>query len=155
MRLCRQIFADQGGASVIELALVAPIFASMLIGMVDLSRAYSAKLQLEQAAQRSIEKVQQYQTSSNTFSTLSAEASSAATAAGFTSPVVTVDFWLECDGTRQTDYNTHCSTGQTYGRWLTVDIAATYSPMFASRHWPGANADGTFTLHGKAGLRTQ
>jgi len=155
MRLCRQIFADQGGASVIELALVAPIFASMLIGMVDLSRAYSAKLQLEQAAQRSIEKVQQYQTSSNTFSTLSTEASSAATAAGFTSPVVTVDFWLECDGTRQTDYNTHCSTGQTYGRWVTVDIAATYSPMFASRHWPGANADGTFTLHGKAGLRTQ
>ncbi len=57
---------DDRGASIIELALVAPILASLLIGMVDLSRAYSHKLLLEQAAQRSIEKVQQYQASSST-----------------------------------------------------------------------------------------
>jgi len=155
MRLLQRLVAEENGASVIELALVAPVFASMLVGMVDLSRAYSAKLQLEQAAQRSIEKVQQYQTTSNTFSTLQTEASNAATAAGFTSPTVTVDYWLECDGARQSDYDSHCSTGQSYGRWVTVDIAGKYTPMFASRHWPGANSDGTFTLHGKAGLRTQ
>jgi hypothetical protein len=27
--------------------------------------------------------------------------------------------------------------------------------MFASSKWPGSNADGTYTLHGRAGLRTQ
>jgi hypothetical protein len=27
--------------------------------------------------------------------------------------------------------------------------------MFASNRWPGSNADGTYTLHGRAGLRTQ
>jgi hypothetical protein len=38
---------------------------------------------------------------------------------------------------------------------VTVDVPATFTPMFSSRSWPGANANGTFTLHGKAGLRTQ
>ncbi|WP_310467629.1 pilus assembly protein, partial [Sphingomonas sp.] len=47
---------DERGASVVELALVAPFLAAMLIGMVDMSNGYSDKLQLEQAAQRSIEK---------------------------------------------------------------------------------------------------
>ena len=49
---------DDRGASIVELALVVPIMGSLLIGMVDLSRAYSHKLKLEQAAQRAIEKVQ-------------------------------------------------------------------------------------------------
>ncbi len=56
MKRLSHLFRDERGTSVIELALVAPILASLVIGMSDLSRAYSAKLQLEQAAQRSIEK---------------------------------------------------------------------------------------------------
>ncbi len=31
---------DEGGASIIELALVAPFLAAMIIGMVDISRGY-------------------------------------------------------------------------------------------------------------------
>ena len=65
---------DDRGAAIMELALVAPIIASLLIGMVDLSRAYSYKLKLEQSAQRAIEKVQQYQTTTSTYGTLQAEA---------------------------------------------------------------------------------
>ena len=145
---------DEGGASIIEMALLLPFLGSMIIGVADISRAYSAKLKLEQAAYRSIEKVQQYRDTSSTFSTISAEATTAATAAGFTSPVVTIDYFLECDGTRQATYNTTCGTA-TPNRWITVDIAGTFTPMFASSKWPGSNADGTYTLHGKAGLRTQ
>jgi len=51
------IGADERGASIIELALTAPFFAAMLIGMIDLSRAYSMKLKLEQSAQRAVEKI--------------------------------------------------------------------------------------------------
>ena len=47
---------DKRGAAIIELGLAAPILATMLIGMVDLGRGYSMKLQLEQAAQRAIER---------------------------------------------------------------------------------------------------
>ena len=143
---------DERGASVIELALVLPFFAAMIIGVTDISNAFSTKLQLEQAAYRAIEKVQQYRTTSSTFDTLQSEA---ATAAGVPTSQVTVTYWLECNGTVQTNYNTTCSTGQTTGRWINVDISKTFTPLFASSKWPGSNADGTYTLHGKAGLRTQ
>lgn len=147
-----RIARDDRGASIIELALVAPVLASLLIGMVDMSRAYSYKLKLEQSAQRAIEKVQQYQAESSTYSTLQSEA---ANAAGVPSSDVTIDYWLECDGTRQSDYNTSCTGTQTYGRWVTVSVQGTFTPMFRSKYYPRANSDGTFTITGKAGMRTQ
>ena len=143
---------DDRGASIVELALVVPIMGSLLIGMVDLSRAYSHKLKLEQAAQRAIEKIQQYQTSTSTYGTLQSEA---AEAAGVPTTNVTIDYWLECDGVKATNYNSVCPDGQNYGRWVSVDLRGTLSPMFRSRLWPGANPDGTFTLHGQSGMRTQ
>ena len=147
-----RIARDDRGASIIELALVAPVLASLLIGMVDMSRAYSYKLKLEQSAQRAIEKVKQYQAESSTYSTLQSEA---ATAAGVPSSNVAIDYWLECDGTRQSDYNTSCTGTQTYGRWVTVSVQGTFTPMFRSKYYPRANSDGTFTITGKAGMRTQ
>jgi Flp pilus assembly protein TadG len=152
MRFTRPLLRDERGASIIELALVLPFFATMIVGVTDISRAYSTKLQLEQSAYRAIEKVQQYRSTESTFSTLQSEA---ATAAGVATSQVAVDFWLECDGTRQASYDSTCSSGQTTGRWITVDISKTYTPMFASSKWPGSNSDGTYTLHGRAGLRTQ
>jgi Flp pilus assembly protein TadG len=143
---------DERGASIIELAMVMPFFAALIIGVVDLSRAFSTKLQLEQAAYRAIEKVQQYQTTESTYSALQNEA---ATAAGVPTANVTIDYWLECNGTRQTTYDMSCTSGQTQARWITVDVQNDFSPMFRSRAWPGANTDGTITIHGKAGLRTQ
>jgi Flp pilus assembly pilin Flp len=143
---------DDRGASVVELAFVAPIMASLLIGMVDLSRAYSHKLKLEQAAQRAIEKVQQYQTTTSTYGTLQSEA---AAAAGVPTGNVVIDYWLECNGVEATDYNSVCSTGQTYARWVSVEVTGTFTPIFPSKRYPGANANGTFTLKGFAGMRTQ
>jgi Flp pilus assembly protein TadG len=158
IRLWQSLARDERGASIIEMALALPVLSGLLIGMVDISRAYSAKLQIEQSAQRAIEKVQQYNTSDSTYNTLKAEAASAARAAGFTSVLdtdVTIDYWLECNGTRQANYDTVCPSGQAYARWITIDIPATFTPMFSSRRWPGSNANGTYTIHGKAGLRTQ
>jgi hypothetical protein len=157
IRFAKLLARDERGASIIEMAMAMPVLGSLLIGMVDISRAYSAKLQLEQAAARAVEKVQQYQASESTYTTLQSEAGTAARAAGFSvaDSDVVIDYWLECNGVRATDYDTTCSSGQTYARWVTVDIPGTFTPMFASRHWPNANTDGSFTLHGKAGLRTQ
>jgi Flp pilus assembly protein TadG len=152
MRRLFTLARDERGTSLIEMAMVAPVFAMLLVGFVDISRAYSARLQLEQAAQRSIEKVQQYRTTSSTFSTLQAEAMAAANVA---SSAVTVDPWLECNGTRQTDYNTSCTAGQVQARYITVSIVKQFTPMFGTRFFPGANADGTYTLVGDAGMRTQ
>ena len=46
----RDLFGNEKGAAIIELALVAPIFALMTVGVVDMSNAFSRKLALEQGA---------------------------------------------------------------------------------------------------------
>lgn len=150
---------DERGASIIELALMAPFLATMIIGMVDLSRGYSAKVALVQAAQRSIEHAMQGEKETDLYDTLQQEA---ATAAGVSTSAVEVRYWLECNGVSQmtsvatmtADYDHVCPSGQTYARYVSVDITKTYTPIFGTK-WAGANADGTYTLHGKAGLRVQ
>jgi Flp pilus assembly protein TadG len=158
MQKLRSLAADDRGTSLIELALATPILAAVLMGMVDLSRAYSERLQLEQATQRAIEKVFNNQTQSTSYNTLRSEAVSAAHAAGFTEVTasdVTIDFWLECDGARQSNYDTPCSGGQVYARYINVAIQRKFTPHFGTQYFPGANSDGTFTLRADAGIRTQ
>jgi Flp pilus assembly protein TadG len=154
----RNLSRDESGASVIEMGLLLPVMATVVIGVADVSRAYSQKLILEQAAYRAIEKVQQYYATESTYNTLKNEVVTAATAAGFTDVTasnVTVDYWLECNGARQSTYDMNCSSGQVQARWISVDVTHKFSPMFAWRRFPGANSDGSYTLHGRAGLRTQ
>jgi len=148
----RNLLADDRGTSLIEMALATPILAACLMGMVDLSRAYSDKLQLEQAAQRAIEKVMNNQTGSTSYNTLKAEA---VEAAGVATADVTIDYWLECNGTRQTNYDTSCTTGQTYARYLNVAVQKKFTPSFGTQYFPGANSDGTYTIKADAGIRTQ
>lgn len=158
MQKLRNLFADDRGTSLIEMALATPILAACLMGMVDLSRAYSERLQLEQATQRAIEKVFNNQTQSTSYNTLKAEAKSAAHDAGFTTVTdtdVTIDYWLECDGARQSNYDTPCSTGQVYARYINVAIQKKFVPYFGTKYFPGANSDGTFTIKADAGIRTQ
>jgi Flp pilus assembly protein TadG len=158
-RWIAKLARDCRGASVVELALAAPFFATLIIGMVDISRGYSAKVQLTQAAQRAIEKAMQGDKTTDLYDTLQGEA---ATTAGVATSAVTVKYWLECNGVSQyqspatmtADYDQVCPSGQTYARYVTVDIAKSFSPMFSTK-WAGANPDGTYTLNGKAGIRVQ
>ena len=158
MQKLRILAADERGTSLIEMALATPILAACLMGMVDLSRAYSEKLQLEQATQRAIEKVMNRQTSSTSYNTLKSEAVSAAHDAGYaevTTSDVTVDFWLECSGTRMSNYDSSCTSGQTYARYINIAIQRKFTPYFGTQYFPGANSDGTFTIRADAGIRTQ
>ena len=151
MRILNTIARDERGTSIVELGLVAPILGAMFIGMVDLSQAYSMKLELEQAAQRSIEKVMQYQTQYSTYDTLQTEA---ATAAGVAATAVTVNYWHECNGVKTATYNTVCAGGATESRYIEVSINKEYTPTFGTRFLPGS-VNGKLMLNGKAGLRTQ
>lgn len=159
IRWFRRLGRDERGASIVELALAAPFFATLIIGMVDISRGYSAKVQLTQAAQRAIEKAMQGKKDTDLYDTLQQEA---ATAADVATSAVLVKYWLECNGvskyqsqaTMADDYDQVCPSGQTYARYVSVDITKTYSPMFRTK-FAGANSDGTFTLHGVATIRVQ
>ncbi len=147
----RMLLDDRRGAAAIEVALIAPILATMVVGVVDLSRGYSTKLLLEQAAQRAIEKVMNGQATTSTAAALKTEAASVA---GVAESAVAVDFWLECNGTRASDYNTVCPSGQVYARFMSVAITKVFTPMFAKK-WAGANTDGTYTIVGRTGVRIQ
>lgn len=153
---------DQRGAAVIELALAAPFMAALVIGMSDLSRAYSLKLLMEQAAQRTIEKVEQQKSVATSYNTaLSTEAGTAMTDAGYsTGNTITPDSWVECSSsgtswTRQTNFTDACGSGEMTARYVKVTISRSFVPMFTSRAWPGADANGNITVSGYAEVRIQ
>jgi len=153
------ISRDERGTSIIEMALMLPILATFVVGMVDVSRGYSAKLLLEQAAQRSIEKAMNGKKETALFQTLKNEAMAAAEVS---ENAVTVRYWLECGGvsqntspsTMEADYGRKCPDNIAYARYVNIRIQKSFTPMFSAKML-GANADGTYTLIGESGVRVQ
>ena len=150
------LLRNEHGSSVIEMALAAPVLALLLIGMVDMSRGYSTKLQLEQVAQRTIEKVQNTDYNPSRSDQVTALKAEAAAAAGVSTSAVSLTSWLECNnnGTKLAVTSSCSDPTHAYARYVEIDIQKTYTPMFSTR-FAGANADGTYTLHGVAGVRVQ
>ena len=102
-RLPRRLSADERGAALIELAIVAPILGLMTIGVIDMSNAYSQKLQAEQAAQRAVEKIMQTTQDDTVENTLKQEAvcqvngGTPPCTGRLTTSDVTVTWRLECN----------------------------------------------------------
>ena len=140
---------DQSGAAIVELAIIAPMIALLTVGIVDLSNGFSRKLKIEQAAQRSIEKIMNTSASDTIENTLAAEA---ADQADVPLANVTVTYRLECDGAA-TDA-AECTEDQDTSQWITVTVVDQYEPLF-SRHFAGINGDGTYHLSATAGVRIQ
>ena len=145
---------DERGTSAVELGLIAPVLSMFLVGLVDISRAVSERLRLEQAAQRAIERQMQGQETSSTFANI---ANNAASAADVAVANVTVTPWRECNGTNvgsgSAYYTSTCSAGQVEAGYLRVEVTKAFTPTFTARFFPGANANGTVTITGKAGIR--
>lgn len=147
------------GTAVLELGLAIPIVFVMLLGMIDVARGFSIKLQLEQVAQRSIEKVMNGQADRAQLDAIKAEAASAA---GVAQSAVTTSAWLECSptsgGTPTYSYAPSdtgpCTTGQVSRRYLRVSINKSFAPMF-NFSWLGVDANGNYNLTGMTSVRTQ
>jgi Flp pilus assembly protein TadG len=167
--------ADARGAAVIELALVAPVLALMVIGIVDMSNAFSRKLALEQGAQRAIERIMQTTANDTVEGTLKSEVVCQVNGTNTdgtckTSPIttsnVTVNFRLECTAAGgaisaqvSSDAPTFdaftCAVGSiSEARYIEVVVTDTYAPMFPI-HFSFINGDGTYHLSATAGMRTQ
>jgi Flp pilus assembly protein TadG len=162
----KSLWRHQGGNSVVEMALITPVLATMLVGTIDVANGFSTRLKLEQVAQRIVEEVQQEKKPfSSTYSDLQTEA---ATAAGVSSSNVTVTNWVKCsnNGTTWTskssfttdwdkDFcNTSSATYSYQSHYIEVSITGSYTPFF-SGSLPGVGTNGTITLHGTAGARFQ
>ena len=155
------LWRAERGAAIIELAIVAPVIALMTVGVVDLSNGFGHKLRLEQAAQRSIEKVMQTTGVTSVESTIASEAICQANGTNEdgsckTAPVtvdnVTVIHRLECNGTLSTAED--CASGETATRWVQVTIWSDYEPLFPV-HFSGIDEGGKYRIQATAGIRTE
>ncbi|WP_343346516.1 TadE family protein [Sphingomicrobium sp. XHP0239] len=176
--LPRTIARDERGSATIELAIVAPMLAVMITGVVDLSMAYSRKLEIEQGAQRAIEKVMQTTTTETVHTTLKAEAAAAARV-----PLnqVTVKYIIDCDGT-ETDISAdvaavqaaidakiaagedpadvdkskiQCTPGQQTRFYITLNITDSYEPVLDPRYVGFGDANGRLPIDVTTGIRTK
>lgn len=147
--MIRRLLSCEGGNAIVELAFVAPILATFVIGTIDLSTAYSSELALEQAAQRTIERVQAKSYTTEDKAALENEAKAAA-GGGATA---TISAWLECNGNGvKLDFDTgECGETDSYARYVELDMTRPFVPMFGE-FFPGG---GTITLDATAGVRVQ
>lgn len=170
IKLAQRITRDEAGAAVIELAMVAPVLALAVVGIVDVSNGYSRKLALEQGAQRAIEKIMQTTQAQTVNNTLANEAvcqvnGMNADGTCKTTPIttndVTVTYRLECTASNGTvtvftgvAAATNCPTGQRQAQYISVRVNSIYTPLFPTR-WAGMSSDGTYRIWAQAGMRTQ
>jgi len=147
----RLVWRDLRATSTVELALIVPILMVVLAGSVDVARLISTKLRLQQAAERTAEMASAGSIASAAFTSLQSEA---ATAANVPTSQVTVTYWLECDGTKQTSFDGTCTSGQQVGRFASISISSSYTPSFSwLLHATGAS--GSIPLSSSASVRVQ
>ncbi len=151
-RTARRLGADKRGAAAVEMALSIGILTFVLAAAIDVSRAYSARLDLVQAAARSAELATSLGQVRTDYSFLRAEAEAAAATAGHDGATAAVDAWLECAGARQSQINAPCPAGQTFARYVSVNVTGRYVPLFGLA---GIIAPSGVTLTGRAIVRIQ
>ena len=170
----RTLLANQDGAALIEMAMLAPVFAMMVVGVVDMSNAFSRKLALEQGAQRAIEKIMQTTEDTTVESTLKTEAVCQVNGVNTdgsckTSPItaanVTTSYTQECTDSGGTVTTTpftdpvlyeasNCPTTSKEADYLSITVTDQYTPLFPL-HFAAYNSDGTYHLSATAGMRIQ
>jgi Flp pilus assembly protein TadG len=174
MRGLRNLAREDRGAAVIELALIAPILAILIIGITDVSIAYGRRLELEQAVQRSIEKVMQttgIDTVENTIKNEAVCQYNGVDGGGncktdrITAADVTVTYRLECTtggGAVTVQETAVADTFDTFvcanvtdseARYIMATAVDTYTPMFPIHF--GTGPDGVYNMSATAGVRVQ
>lgn len=142
------ILRDQRGVAVIELALIAPVLATLIVGVVDVTTAFNRKLELEQGVQRAIERVMQTTVEETVENNIKQEV---AAATGIPQSNVIVTYTLTCNGIAKL-YDDDCTSGQAEVRYLSVRASDTFTPMFPIASI-GFGSD--MILTAETGMRTQ
>ena len=149
----RRLLAATEGTSLIETAMVVPMLAVLVAGLSDTAMGFSKKLKVQQAAARTIEMATAAGLNGAAFQTLQAEAASAA---GVPTGQVTLDKWLECGGTRQSDFTGTCATGTLPARFASITITDSYVPVFSAvLSGMQRSSDGKIALSGYSEVRVQ
>jgi Flp pilus assembly pilin Flp len=171
----RAVRRDERGAGLVELALIAPMLAVLTVGIVDLTQGVTRRMQLHDAAHRTLEKVAARNfkldlKSDGEPDTVLIEAE--AEAAAGPGSKATVYSWLECDGEEQPKFSSKCpplenpDPGCTdpsppvgancepiLARYIRITVESSFRPTFGTFVAP--EKDGTFPLWAEAAVRVQ
>jgi Flp pilus assembly protein TadG len=122
----RRILASKRGVSTVEVALVAPFLALLIVNTIDSAVFAARKLQIQQGVNRGLE-ISMMGGKSTTTSTIQSET---ATEADVNTSDVTITQVLECDGVVVSTWSSSCTTGQETTRFITVSVTTTHSTLF-------------------------
>jgi hypothetical protein len=151
----RKIVFDNQGVGAIEFAIFLPLLVILIIGIADTARVISARLTLQQAVHRALEKAA-VGTVRSDYLYLRGDVAAAAAI-----PVtnVIVDAWLECNRARQGSFSGACEEGQMVSRYVRVTARTSYKSMFPLSEYSipslRSGPDGTVALSATAALRIQ
>jgi Flp pilus assembly protein TadG len=129
-RLLQSLRRDERGVSVVEFALLAPVLATLILGIIDLSTALSHRFTLQQALNRSLEMVQANRVQASSqggtpdYTFMRQEM---ATAAGVPLANVTLTQWRECGGARQSSYEGACPDDIDTARYLQLAVTREFT----------------------------
>lgn len=147
-----KMLRSTSGAGATEFAVALPMLLLLLFPAIDYALAFSGRLQLGAAATQVAERITARGQVLPNYSAYEAEARTAGTGATGQPTTARVTNWLECNGNLAPASNNiaTCSSGQTYARYVRVEVSSTYSPLFAY----GPLADGV-PITGSATVRVQ
>ncbi len=157
----QRLRSDERGVAAIELALIAPILAVLVMGASDVGSAFSRKLALEQGAQRAVEKIMQTTELANVQDTIADEV---AIQAEVDADQVTVTFPRYCatrlmpDVARDDDgfaEGEDCAPSEPEAHYILIVVRDEYDPMFPSLGMGTKLANGNYRVEAKAGMRTK
>ena len=167
--ILHQLRRDERGVAAIELALIAPILAVLIMGAADVGSAFSRKLGLEQGAQRAVEKIMQTTELANVQDTIAGEVAIQAdvnqnqvsvTFPRYCSNRLMPDVDADADGLVDRDDNGFakgepCQSSEKEAHYIMIVVADEYEPMFQSVGLGEKLPSGNYRIDAKAGMRTK
>ena len=146
----QRLSRDRSGVAAVELGLIAPMLAALVIPMIDLGIGAYDKMRVQDAAEAAV----QYALANTSNYDASAIQSAATNATNVTGLTATVGETYNCvtNGVigPAVGSTTTCSDGSTPGAYVSVSTQMTYSLLFA---YPGLT--NPMTLNGQAMVRIQ
>lgn len=127
IRITRKLRGDSRGFGAMELALSLPFVLFLCLGMIEAFGLVATKIDYERAAQRTTDYAfaKRPNTADGTYLVTVARA-----AASVPAESVAVQIFLECDGTRQSDFNSNCMAGEVPARFVSVEIRQAQATRF-------------------------
>lgn len=127
IRITRKLRRDSRGFGAMELALSLPFVLFLCLGMIEAFGLVATKIDYERAAQRTTDYAfaKRPNTADGTYLVTVARA-----AASVPAESVAVQIFLECDGTRQSDFNSNCMAGEVPARFVSVEIRQAQATRF-------------------------